>query len=171
MTNNPSDALRCPDCEEAARHAYSDATTPGFFNPKCPKHQADVLRAAIRKACEQIANELGAAEMLSGPCMDAARIIERHLSPVVLAAEAAAVEECAAELREWLAVNLPRIRHEAACQMLESVRGSLEAYPNGGGDIGIMEQVERIKAEATQCSLKFLDDRPAQSGGGEETSL
>lgn len=145
MTNNPSDALRCPDCDEAARHAYSDATTPGFFNPKCPKHQADVLRAAIRKACEQIANELGAAEMLSGPCMDAARIIERHLSPVVLAAEA--------ELREWLAVNLPRIRHEAACQMLESVRGSLEAYPNGGGDIGIMEQVERIKAEAERdCS-------------------
>lgn len=30
----------CPDCADAARLAYSDATTPGFFNPKCAKHSA-----------------------------------------------------------------------------------------------------------------------------------
>jgi hypothetical protein len=29
----------CKDCEEAAKHAYSDATTPGFFSPKCQKHR------------------------------------------------------------------------------------------------------------------------------------
>jgi hypothetical protein len=29
----------CPDCDEAAKHAYSDATTPGFFSPKCAKHR------------------------------------------------------------------------------------------------------------------------------------
>lgn len=29
----------CPDCAEAARLAYSEAATPGFFNPKCSKHQ------------------------------------------------------------------------------------------------------------------------------------
>jgi hypothetical protein len=29
----------CPDCDEAAKHAYSDATTPGFFSPICSTHQ------------------------------------------------------------------------------------------------------------------------------------
>jgi hypothetical protein len=28
----------CPECDEAAKHAYSDATTPGFFSAKCAKH-------------------------------------------------------------------------------------------------------------------------------------
>lgn len=30
----------CPDCQRAARHAYSDATTPGFFYDKCERHRA-----------------------------------------------------------------------------------------------------------------------------------
>lgn len=30
---------RCADCDEAAKHAYSDATTPGFFDPNCKKHR------------------------------------------------------------------------------------------------------------------------------------
>ena len=30
---------RCPDCDKAARHAHSDATTPGFFYPTCEKHR------------------------------------------------------------------------------------------------------------------------------------
>lgn len=29
----------CEDCNKAARHAYSDATTPGFFDPRCAKHR------------------------------------------------------------------------------------------------------------------------------------
>ena len=29
----------CADCDEAAKLAYSDATTPGFFEPKCAKHR------------------------------------------------------------------------------------------------------------------------------------
>lgn len=34
----------CPDCCEAKRHAYSDATTPGLFKPYCSKHvPKDVL--------------------------------------------------------------------------------------------------------------------------------
>jgi hypothetical protein len=32
-------ATPCPDCDEAAKHAYSDATTPGFFSPFCSKHR------------------------------------------------------------------------------------------------------------------------------------
>ena len=32
-------ALDCEDCKECARHAYSDATTPGFFFDKCEKHR------------------------------------------------------------------------------------------------------------------------------------
>jgi len=31
----------CPDCNEAAKHAYSDATTAGFFSPKCSKHSKE----------------------------------------------------------------------------------------------------------------------------------
>lgn len=34
------------------------------------------------------------------------------------------------------------------CDCLGSVRASLKSYPNGGGDIEIMEQVERIRQEA-----------------------
>jgi hypothetical protein len=29
----------CADCREAMRHAYSDATTPGFFYEHCEKHR------------------------------------------------------------------------------------------------------------------------------------
>lgn len=29
----------CPDCCEAMKHAYSDATTPGFFYDRCEKHR------------------------------------------------------------------------------------------------------------------------------------
>jgi hypothetical protein len=29
----------CADCREAMRHAYSDATTPGFFFDRCDKHR------------------------------------------------------------------------------------------------------------------------------------
>lgn len=31
---------RCLDCEACAKHAYSDATTPGFFYDKCEKHRS-----------------------------------------------------------------------------------------------------------------------------------
>ena len=53
------------------------------------------LQAALNEVCEQIANELGAAEMLSGPCVDAARIIERRLTPVFEALRDSVIEECA----------------------------------------------------------------------------
>jgi hypothetical protein len=29
----------CADCREAMRHAYSDATTPGFFYDRCERHR------------------------------------------------------------------------------------------------------------------------------------
>lgn len=32
---------QCKDCDEAAKHAYSDATTPGFFSPTCARHTID----------------------------------------------------------------------------------------------------------------------------------
>lgn len=33
--------LNCEACQEAKRHAYSDATTPGFFYTRCEKHPAE----------------------------------------------------------------------------------------------------------------------------------
>lgn len=30
----------CPDCDAAKKHAYSDATIPGFFFATCEKHRA-----------------------------------------------------------------------------------------------------------------------------------
>ena len=41
----------CPDCQAAKKHAYSDATTPGFFYTECDKHRkmlhgTDDLRTA-----------------------------------------------------------------------------------------------------------------------------
>ena len=38
MKQTESESERCADCAEAAKLAYSDATTPGFFSSKCDKH-------------------------------------------------------------------------------------------------------------------------------------
>jgi TolA-binding protein len=49
---NPPDTA-CSDCDEAAKHAYSDATTPGFFSPKCRKHRkADAAEAEMKRIQE-----------------------------------------------------------------------------------------------------------------------
>lgn len=39
MTDRAADAP-CAECDECAKQANSDATTPGFFHNKCPKHRA-----------------------------------------------------------------------------------------------------------------------------------
>lgn len=44
-TAEPIDNDQCTDCDNAARYAYSDATTPGFFSPKCEKHR-ELAKAA-----------------------------------------------------------------------------------------------------------------------------
>jgi hypothetical protein len=36
----PAQPEPCLDCDAAAKHSYSDATTPGFFYDKCEKHRA-----------------------------------------------------------------------------------------------------------------------------------
>jgi hypothetical protein len=36
----------CPDCRACARHAHSDATTPGFFYDQCAKHRAALASPA-----------------------------------------------------------------------------------------------------------------------------
>lgn len=50
--------MTCKDCNEAARHAYSDATTPGFFSPKCEKHRehaaSDPKPPSAREFYEQV---------------------------------------------------------------------------------------------------------------------
>lgn len=35
----------CPDCAKARAHAYSDATTPGFFFTECEKHRTQPPKA------------------------------------------------------------------------------------------------------------------------------
>lgn len=38
-------------------------------------------------------------------------------------------------------------------QMLDSVRASLKMYPHGGGDVVVMQEVQRIVKEAVQKAL------------------
>lgn len=38
-TDSTKPLERCKDCDDCARHAYSDATTPGFFYDKCERHR------------------------------------------------------------------------------------------------------------------------------------
>jgi len=47
LATAPPEQAGCPDCDEAAKHAYSDATTPGFFYSKCERHR-DPPQAALR---------------------------------------------------------------------------------------------------------------------------
>ena len=42
-------AANCPDCREAKAHAYSDATTPGFFYTECEKHRKTGEDAGLPK--------------------------------------------------------------------------------------------------------------------------
>lgn len=56
-----------------------------------------------------------------------------------------------------------RTKEELANQMLESVRASLRDYPNAGGDVEVMREVERIKTEAVRAMLQEAYD---QTKGG-----
>lgn len=46
-----------------------------------------------------------------------------------------------------------KLRWEGACEMLESIRASLKMYPDGGGDIEIMQSVDRLVKEAYERGL------------------
>ncbi len=50
------------------------------------------------------------------------------------------------------------LKFQGWCECLDSVRASLRAFPNGGGDIEIMQEVERIQAEAYQRGLDAAKD-------------
>ncbi len=59
--------------------------------------------------------------------------------------------------RGWFA-DISRDREETAefkgwCHAIDAIRGSLQTYPNGGGDIGIMREVDRLISEATDGGL------------------
>lgn len=49
----PQSPKFCPDCAEAMKIAYSDATTPGFFSPYCPKHQQSSVSAVAPPAGDE----------------------------------------------------------------------------------------------------------------------
>jgi len=50
--------------------------------------------------------------------------------------------------------NLERQRNAAASDMLRLVRGSLEMYPDGGGDIEIMKTVDKIRDTAHAAAIQ-----------------
>jgi hypothetical protein len=54
------------------------------------------------------------------------------------------------ELNRVLADLTARIEHDSANEMLRMVVGSLQDYPNHGGDIRVMKEVDRIEREARQ---------------------
>lgn len=61
------DPANCPDCQEAKRHAYSDATTPGFFYTECERHRKREGKTTVDPATRrQILDELAGAEMQDG---------------------------------------------------------------------------------------------------------
>lgn len=41
-----------------------------------------------------------------------------------------------------------KLRFEGWCEAVGSIRASLQMYPDGGGDIGIMTEVRRLIKEA-----------------------
>lgn len=47
QARNAEPVKACEHCIAAAKHAYSDATTPGFFRPYCATHDPD-LKGAVR---------------------------------------------------------------------------------------------------------------------------
>jgi hypothetical protein len=59
-----------------------------------------------------------------------------------------------------LTARLATAEHKGAREMLESIRSSLRGYPDMGGDIEVMKEVDRIKAtaEAERDELKSERD-------------
>jgi hypothetical protein len=55
-----------------------------------------------------------------------------------------------------LADLLERVQHDAFQEMLRMVVGSLKGYPNAGGDIEVMTEVERIRRDAVAEERKAL---------------
>jgi hypothetical protein len=63
---------QCKDCDEAAKHAYSDATTPGFFEPKCKKHRAS---QASRERAAPCQHNIRTFKGWAAKCVDCGEIV------------------------------------------------------------------------------------------------
>jgi hypothetical protein len=59
--------------------------------------------------------------------------------------------------------------NQAANRMLDSIRGSLQSYPIGGGDIGVMTEVERIVKEAVAASVNPAVETPEPLPGAPDS--
>ena len=57
------------------------------------------------------------------------------------------------EVRYWHSREKQAFQN-GATEMLESVRASLHDYPNAGGDIVVMREVERIVKEAVRVAIE-----------------
>ena len=61
--------------------------------------------------------------------------------------------------------TLAMIENEVSCEMLNSIVGSLRGYPDHGGDIGVMKEVQRIELEARIAEAEWVRDHTGASSG------
>lgn len=80
-------------------------------------------------------------------CKEPELEFSEHIRSIVIPESAAKELEC----QNHLAIQ------EGWQQCLRSVLSSLKMYPNGGGDIEIMQEVERIKTEAIEQNRDSYD--------------
>jgi hypothetical protein len=61
------------------------------------------------------------------------------------------------------------VENRAANRMLDMIVGSLKSYPIGGGDIGVMAEVERIVKEAVAASVNPAVETPEPLPGAPDS--
>ena len=69
------------------------------------------------------------------------------------------------ELDKIRSETLAMIENEVSCEMLNSIVGSLRGYPDHGGDIGVMKEVQRIELEARIAEAEWVRDHTGASSG------
>jgi hypothetical protein len=53
-----------------------------------------------------------------------------------------------------IARAIANAEHRGACWVLASVLASLKGYPDSGGDVEVMREVERLRQEAADCAVR-----------------
>jgi hypothetical protein len=72
------------------------------------------------------------------------------------------------KVQQWMVEEIAAVVlnawQDGANQMLDSVRGSLKGWPELGGDVEVMEEVERIRKEGVREGLRGIEDYKAEMG-------
>lgn len=147
-------ADKCQDCIAAKKHAYSDATTAGFFRSTCEKHHRDTLLWGLLH---------DAAEAYMG---DLIRPIKNYSQMGVLFKELEIAIDKVVAVRYKLPYPIPPVVKEADNNVLAAEKRDLfSQYPTKSHEANYIAGVENIATWTPYSTeLEFLKQFERLSG-------